>query len=271
MTASLLVTAAFAVPSLIQTYPLELRFAENETLKYREAIEVTESTSAGGQTQSMKAEGSRTINIKVTSIDGNKASMSFAYSNVTGKAKASGLPPNAPKAEVAKMEQEYAERFKNDLGSGERTQMVDPKGNTVYKFILDDVRTVWVYKGAFLALALPDHAPKMNEKWTLKLAQPDPTTSALFDFTFKLVGALPREGETAYRIVISGSTSNTQKQNGMTMKQSLEVSGWVLLGGTSGKILGAEITSTSTQSLTHPQQGTRKAVNKTVRKLEKID
>lgn len=263
-----LAALAFA-PAIAGAPPMSLKFKKGEILKFKITLTGRESSEFKGETMAIRFSGSHVMSMKVTSATASSASMSVSYSGAQASATAESLPPSA-KSKKDEIEKEVAKGLQQSMGAGNRTQTVNSRGVTTYKLAIGDGKTITIEGGAYMMLVLPSKAPSMNVPWTATVRMPVVNSSESLKLTYKVVGSLQKGSENAYKILLNSSDTTSKTDGNVSGKLTTTVSGYVLLGQTSGQVLYGEVIRETKTVLTHKQQGTRTGIQSSKQVFTKI-
>gem|GEM_PF-6417816 len=250
------------------TAPLQLKFTAGEHLRYAATISFEDVRGPG----KLAMTGRHIMDIQVTSVNGGRSKMKVSYSGISTSAKVSGAA--MPADQKSKLEKDSAEGLKRSLGGPGRTQDVEPNGRTTYH-LKNGNKTVDIEEGAFLMTRLPAGGIKLNQKWTVKLAFPEPNASKPISTTYKFVGITKEKGEQGCKFTFSASDGKTQTVQQGTVKARLQLTGFVVVGSTSGKVLYGEFvrkiettfTSKATEKTPSQTVSSTTTVKQTVKKM----
>jgi hypothetical protein len=232
-----------------------LKFTKGEVLRYKATLESTQSDAFRGETQAIKMMGSHTITMKVTNASSTSATMSVTYSGAQAAATVLSLPPKL-RDKKSEIEKNTTAALKKSMNEGTRTQVVSSRGQTVYTVPVGDGTSVTIPEGAFLMVSLPSSPPIINKPWTANVRMPSAANRSPQKFTFKYVGLAAYKNQKAYKIVLSASNSDQQKEGEVSGKRTMTITGYVLIS-TSGKVVYGELSRKQTTTMTHAKEGTR--------------
>lgn len=262
----LTVAAIVNTALLNQTFPISLKFSPGETLKYATSINVVESRNPG----TLRVNGTHMVTIKVSAVKDGKSTMNVSYSDPTAEAFISGLPASVPKEQKDQIVAQSKLGMKNSLGGPGRSQIVNPRGRTTYFVKGEKARTITISNGAFLMAILPETAPTMNQKWTVPVAFPDANSAKPLQVTYKLVGTTIEPGEQGLKLSLTATDHGSRTDRGATLSTNLELSGWIVIGAKSGKVLKGEFTRTIRATFTVPKQPAQKSTTKVTQSYKKV-
>lgn len=256
--------------SVQDPYPFRLQFEPGEVLRYRETVTSSGTMTFGGQSESVTMTGSRiqVMNVGHVGPDGY-ATMKVSFEDVKASAKITKAPSNVSAADRNKAEQGLTEQLKAELQSGSRTQTVSPRGVTTYRFEAGPNRFIEIVNGTFLMLVLPESPPVMNQNWFVDVTQADPNSGAPIKVNYKLVGASMIGDLKAYKVALYAQKTEQQSDGDTKGTSVIIIRGFVNLTLETGKVLGGEITTDITQTLTRGNMSQRQN-RVTVQKFDKI-
>lgn len=253
-----------------ETYPFRLNFRPGEVLRYRETVTASNTTTMGNQTEAFTFSGSRVTVLKVNKVDeAGVATMSVDYEDVKASVKVTQTPGGVTSAQRAKVEQQLTEQLKGDLAQGKRTQTVIPRGLTTYRFEAGPNRFIEIINGTFLMLVLPESPPTMGQNWYVEVSQADPNNSAPINVNYKLVGASIIGGSKAYKVAFYAQKTDEQKEGNAKATVQIILKGFVNITLDTGKVVGGELTSSVTSTITQAGK-MRKQTRLTVQRFDRI-
>jgi len=246
------------------------RFQKGEVLKYRSSVNEKRSMSLPDGTLELSANAEVIVTLRVTSVNSNYATMSVNYSQPKAKVSILKAPPKLDAQKRKDYEKNATEQLKRLLLAGDRTQKVTSRGVSTYTYRVGKGKSLTIENGGFFLLVLPESPPKVGGTWSANVALPDPNGSEPVKYTYKYVGTQKVGKEDAFKITLSSSTSGSQKiPKGGTLSGSEKISGYVLLGKNSGKLLSGEISRVATSRLSGGgEKGEAKVT--TVQRLTKL-
>jgi hypothetical protein len=118
-------------------------------------------------------------------------------------------------------------------------------------------------------LVLPESPPTMGQNWYVDVSQADPNNSAPMNVNYKLVGASIIGGSKAYKIAFYAQKTDEQTQGEAKATILLIIKGFVNISLETGKVVGGEITSNVTSSVSQGGR-TRKQNRITVQKFDRV-
>ncbi|HWP31204.1 MAG TPA: hypothetical protein VNK96_05725 [Fimbriimonadales bacterium] len=246
------------------------RFQNGEILKYRSSVNEKRTMKLPDGTLELTADAEVIVTLRVTSVNANYATMSVGYSQPKAKVSILKAPPKVDSKKKKEYETSATEQLKRLLLAGDRTQRVTSRGVSTYVYKVGAGKSLTIENGGFFLLVLPKSPPKVGQTWSANVALPDPNGSEPVKYTYKYVGMQKVGKEDAYKITLSSSTSGSQKMpKGGTLSGSEKISGYMLLGKNSGKLLSGEISRVATSRLSSESEKGEAKVT-TVQRLTKL-
>lgn len=235
-----------------------LRFTKGETLRYKTTMTGSRSASFKGSTQAMSYSGGCTMTLSVTSASAASAKMKVAYSGSFAKATVTALPPEM-RAKKAEFEKAASDGIAKGMVSGGRSQSVTSRGIATFTIPLGDGKSMTISDGAFMMLVLPGTALSSGKTWRANVRMPIPEATGSIKVAYSFAGMQAFGGQQAYKITFASSDTQNQAKGEISAKMTTSLTGSILLGATSGKVLYGEVKRDSSTTLTHKTQGTRTA------------
>lgn len=230
--------------------PMQLKFANGETLRYQASVTVDEEATSQGAKSGSKLSGSHTIAFKVTKVTSGKATMSVSYANPKATAKIINPPKGTTEKDITQLEKMLADGLKASLGRESRTQVTDSRGTTTYTFKGDN-QSITVSSGAFLMVILPQNSVSVGATWSAKVRMPQVPAADPITITYKL---LANDGKTA-RISLAGLDKANRSGEQGKIDGTLTMSGTAVLDIAKGKLISVQIVREISTKIT-PKKGT---------------